>query len=152
MIFSETSRVDCLPSVASFLSLSTRLVTSSKMSSFYRSCSFLLLSLSSMMLILASRASSSGSSPLNSLHLSLFSGSSNFLESSFSWRWTCCICFCSYSTLSAYLGTSPSLSCETLTFLSFSAISILIILISSSTFLMFISVVRSIFSWMLDFS
>jgi hypothetical protein len=98
------------------------LVTSSKISSFSNSCSFLLLSLSSIILILASRASSSGSSPSSYLHLFVFSGSSNCLERSLSWIWTSWICLCRSRTLLAKLGTSINFYWATFTFLSFSAI------------------------------
>lgn len=126
-IFSDTSNVDCLPSSASFLSFSERLVTSSRINSFSSNCSFLLFSLSYKMLIFASKASSSGSSPTSCLHLFSFSGSSSFLESSFSLLWVSWIYCWSSNTFSASLGTVVSLSLPTFIFLSISAISILII-------------------------
>ena len=152
LIFSETSRVDCLPSIASFFNFSDKLVTSSRISSFSRSCYFLLFNLSYKILIFASKASSSGSYPPNYLHLSLFSGSSNLFDKSLDLEWVYWICLWSSNNWSANLGTELNFYCETLIFLANSFISIFIIRISSYKFLTATSDFLKMFSWIFDFS
>lgn len=106
LIFSATSRVPFLPSKACFLSFSARFETSSHTSSFSRSYSFLLLSLSSSTYILALSGSSSGSSPPSSHFPGWLSGFSSYVDKLWTLSFSYVSSSMSFFTSAANYGTS----------------------------------------------
>ncbi len=149
---SDSSREACLPSRACSRSFSAKVVTSSRINSFSNSSSFLLFNLSSSTYIFAYKASSSGSSPLSSLNLFSFSGSSNLSLSYFFMIYTITSSFFSWITFSALFGISGHCFLATTIFLLISYNWMFIVLTSSSICLVSVSPFLKMFSWMFAFS